>query len=355
MTKPAVEQDQIQPLGSPGPEPILIEVRRGDIVESRHAVDAAVVDTAGTVVAAWGEIGRPVYPRSATKPIQALPLVESGAADAFGLEHREIALACASHAGEQVHVETVLAWLKRLGLAEDDLECGAHWPRDPVIFEDLIRADTVLGPARNNCSGKHTGMLSHAVHLGDPTADYIGPEHPVQVRVAAALGALTDVDLAGAPRGVDGCSIPTYPIPLRNLALAMARFASPGDLAPERAMACRRIAGAMWAEPYMVAGRARCCTAILEACRERVVAKTGAEGVYMAGLSERGLGIALKARDGAGRAAEVAMVALLDETESLDEAARAALAPFGQPEVRSVRGATVGGLGTAAFRPWAAF
>ncbi len=355
MTKPSADNSTLRCLGAPGPEPFLIEVSRGEVVESRHAVDAAIVDAEGAVHTVWGAIERPIYPRSATKPIQALPLIESGGAEAFDLGDSEIALAAASHAGEPVHVETVLAWLRRLGLAEADLECGGHWPRNQAIFEALIRADTALGPARNNCSGKHTGMLSHAVHLGDATQGYVRPEHPVQQRVARALAEICDVDLATLPRGVDGCSIPTFAIPLRNLALGMARFANPDGLAADRARACRRIAEAMWAAPYMVAGMDRCCTAVLQACQGRVVAKTGAEGVYMAGLPGQGLGIALKARDGAGRASEVALLALLDHLGVLDEAACAALAPFRRPEIANVRGTVVGALRPAAWSGWAAF
>jgi len=355
MTKPDSAVLDAPALAPPGPEPILVEVTRGPLVESRHAVDAAVVDASGALVAAWGEVDRPIYPRSASKPLQALPLVESGAADAFGLGAKELALACASHSGEPVHVETVRAWLGRLGLSEADLECGAHPPRGGMPLEHFIRSGTALGPAHNNCSGKHSGMLSHAVHRGEPIAGYVEHEHPVQRRVAAALGELCGVDLANWPRGVDGCSIPTFAIPLESLALGLARFANPDALAPERQAACRRLAAAMWEEPYMVAGLGRCCTAILGAAAGRVVAKTGAEGVYVAGLVGRGLGLAVKARDGAGRAAEVALLALLVHLAALDEAARTALAPFAAPEVRNVRGRVVGRLAAAGWRPWSAF
>jgi L-asparaginase II len=355
MTKPDSSLLEAPALAPPGPEPILVEVTRGPIVESRHAVDAAVVDASGALVAAWGEVERPVYPRSASKPLQALPLVESGAADAFGLQDRELALACASHSGEPVHVGTVKAWLARLGLSEADLECGAHLPRAGKPQEDFIRSGAALAAAHNNCSGKHAGMLSHAVHLGEPTAGYVGYEHPVQRRVAAAYGEMCGLDLAKAPRGTDGCSIPTFAIPLAALALGLARFANPDGQAPARQAACRRLARAMWAEPYMVAGLGRCCTAILGAAPGRIVAKTGAEGVYVAGLAGRGLGLAVKARDGAGRAAEVALLALLGHLDALDEAARTVLAPFAAPEVRNVRGLAVGRLGATGWRSWSAF
>ena len=355
MTNPSPAESTISPLGAPGAAPLLVEVTRGPIVESRHLVDAAIIDADGKIISVWGEVERPIYPRSAIKPLQALPLVESGAADAFELNNRELSIACASHAGEQVHVETVLAWLDRLGLSENDLECGGHWPRNTKIFEDLIRSGAELGPARSNCSGKHSGMLSHAVHSGDATAGYVQPDHPVQRRVAAAISDMCGIDLAGATPGVDGCSVPNYAIPLAALARGMARLANPDALASGRAAACRRIAEAMWAEPYMVAGYKRCCTALLEACAGTVVAKTGAEGVYMAGVAGHGLGLAVKARDGAGRASEVAILALLDHLGVLDDAARQTLAPFREPDVLTVNGAVVGGLKAAGWSEWSAF
>jgi len=339
----------------PGSEPIAIEVTRGPIVESRHAVDAAVVDAGGELVAAWGEVERPIYPRSALKPIQALPLLETGAADGFGLGAREIALACASHSGEPVHVDTVLAWLARLGLGEGALECGAHPPRQEQLFADLVRSGREPGPAHNNCSGKHSGMLSHAVHLGEAPAGYVGPGHPVQRRVADAIAGMCEVALDAAPMGVDGCSIPAYALPLRALGLGMARLANPDGLAPQRAAACRRIAEAMWREPYMVAGHRRACTAVLQAAPGRVLVKTGAEGVFVAGLAGRGLGLALKVRDGAGRGAAVALLALLEHLEALDSAARTALADVAAPAVTSVRGAVVGNLRAAPWRAWSGF
>jgi L-asparaginase II len=312
--------------------PLVVEATRGLLVESRHLVDAAVLDASGGVAQAHGAIDAPVYPRSACKPLQALPLVESGAADAFGLSPKELALACASHNGEPVHVEGVLAWLGRLGLSDDDLECGAHLPRQEPVLAEFVRSGAKLRQAHNNCSGKHAGMLATAVHLGEPTKGYIGREHPVQRRVAAAMGELCDCRLDDF--GIDGCGIPTFALPLRNLALGMARLAD--------RPAGRRIVDAMIAEPYMVAGRGRACTELMQAGKGAVALKTGAEGVYMATLPERGLGLALKARDGAGRAAEMALAKLLAKLGALPE-------ELAHRPLRNVRGLTIGELRAAAF------
>jgi L-asparaginase II len=312
--------------------PLVVEATRGPLVESRHLVDAALVDAAGAVVEAHGAIDDPVYPRSACKPLQALPLVESGAADAFGLSQRELALACASHNGEPVHVEAVLAWLARLGLSDDDLECGAHLPRQEPVLAEFVRSGAALRQAHNNCSGKHAGMLTTAVHLGEPTRGYIGREHPAQRRVAAAMGELCGVRLAAF--GIDGCGIPAFALPLRALALGMARL--PGRPAG------RRIVEAMIAEPYMVAGRGRACTELMQAANGAVALKTGAEGVYMATLPAQGLGVALKARDGAGRGAEIAVAMLLGRLGALPQ-------ELARRSIRNVCGLAVGELRAAPF------
>ena len=312
--------------------PLVVEATRGPLVESRHLVDAALVDASGAIVDSHGLIDAPVYPRSACKPLQALPLVESGAADAFGLSAAELALACASHNGEPAHVEAVLAWLARLGLSDDDLECGAHLPRQEPVLAAFARSGAPLRQAHNNCSGKHAGMLATAVHLGEPTRGYIGREHPVQRRVAAAMGELCGLTLD--VYGIDGCGIPNFAVPLRHLALGMARL-------PARP-AGRRIVEAMMAEPFMVAGTGRACTEMMQAGGGAVALKTGAEGVYMASLPERGLGLALKARDGAGRAAEIAVGRLLAGLGALPER-------FARRSLRNVRGLAVGELRAAPF------
>jgi L-asparaginase II len=325
--------------------PVMIEVTRGGVVESRHIGAAAVLAADGRVEAAWGDVDVPVYARSAIKPLQAIPLVESGAAERFGLGDAEIALACASHNGEPRHVTTVRGWLARVGLSETDLECGGHAPLRLPAYAAMLRSGEEPTAAYNNCSGKHCGFLTTAVHLGEPTRGYIRPEHLVQQRLRVLYGELAGIDLTGAPAGTDGCGIPTLGVPLRAMARAMARMADPGGLAPARAAAIRRIQAAMWAEPFMVAGTDRFCSRINTLLPRRAAVKTGAEGVFCAMLPGLGLGVALKIHDGAGRAAEVALAVILRRLGVLDGTGTDELL---QPPVRNVVGLAVGEMRPAA-------
>lgn len=322
--------------------PVLVEITRGETVESRHRGAAVVVDADGKVVARWGDTDRPVYPRSAIKPMQALPLVESGAADAVGLGDAEIALACASHGGESRHVALVRAWLDRLGLAESDLECGPQTPTHAPAADALVRAGRQAGALHNNCSGKHAGFLTLAAHLGAPTRRYVDAGHPTQQAWRRTLAELSGADLEAAPAGIDGCSIPTLALPLPALALAAARFATGADLMPARAAACARIRRAIAADPFLIAGTGRFCTRAIEAGGGRFLVKGGAEGVSIAMLPGPGLGIALKIDDGAGRAADAAMAALLLRYGEPDAKAAAALGLLADEALTNRRGLTVG-------------
>jgi L-asparaginase II len=331
--------------------PVLVEVTRGDAVESRHRGAFAVVDGDGRVVLSAGDPEIGVFPRSAIKPLQALALVESGAADAFGLSARELALACASHNGEDTHSGAVRAWLERLGLGEGDLECGPHLPYDEATAARMQRAGQDPDRTHNNCSGKHAGFLTLARHLNVPTEGYVDFGHPVQQRVLGVLEQMTGLDdLSACPRGIDGCGVPTIRMPLGNLALAMARFADPDDQPERRQDAARRLRQAMAAEPHYVAGTGRVCTRVLEALGAQALVKTGAEGVYCGAFPELGLGLALKCEDGAGRASEVMLIRLLDRLGLLDGAAGEALADLRAPEIRNRAGTLVG-----AVRPVADF
>lgn len=325
-----------------GGNPVLVEVTRGSMVESRHRGAVAVVDETGSVNAQWGDIEAAVYPRSAIKPLQAIGLIESGAADAYGLSESEIALACASHGGEPRHVDTVIAWLERVGLSVHDLECGAHWPSNGDAAHALAFEGHAPGPEHNNCSGKHAGFLTLAKHLGKPTKGYIKPHHGVQQYVMGTLESMCEVDLTGAPRAIDGCSIPTWAIPVGNLALGMAKFGTADRMSDARADACKRIATAMADEPFMVAGTARYCTEMLAATKGKVICKTGAEGVYCAALPEYGLGVALKCDDGAGRAAEVMLTAVLQKIGVLDGIDPGVLSHLGRPHLHNRNDILVG-------------
>jgi len=319
--------------------PVVIEVTRGPVVESRHEGIAAVVKADGTVVESWGDIETPILPRSANKPIQAMAFVESGAVERFGLGDEHIALSCASHSGETRHVETVRAWLAKVGLGESDLECGTHAPRLQASIEALARANTLPTAAFNNCSGKHSGFLTTAVQYGEPTKGYIKYDHPVQRRLREAMSDLCGLDADAFPHGTDGCGIPTLATPLKSLAQAMASMADPSRLTSKRADAANRIRKAMNAEPFMVAGSGRFCTRINEAAPGVIQVKTGAEGVFCGMLPTLGLGVALKVWDGAGRAAEVAMAALLDHLGVLPAGQRDEVL---HPPIRNVVGLLVG-------------
>ena len=329
--------------------PVAVEVWRGERVESRHRVRACVADAAGRVLLALGDIDEPVYPRSAVKPFQALALVESGAADTLGVGAAELALACASHGGEPDHVALVDAWLGRLGLDEAALACGPHVPLHQPSATALLRAGTAPRRIHNNCSGKHAGMLAAALQLGAPTHGYELPRHAVQRHCAAAIGALAGLDRLPEP-GIDGCGLPNHPLPLYGLARAAAILADPSGQEPIRRAALTRIGAAMRAHPHMVAGTDRCCTALM-ALLPDVIAKTGAEGAYLAALPARGLGIAIKAEDGATRAAETALLALLAHLGALGDEVPEGLERFRAPRLRNGAGSIVGQVRPAAGWP----
>lgn len=326
----------------PTDDPVLVKVIRHPIVESTHRGAAAVTDPDGRLVACWGDVARPVYPRSAVKPIQALPLLETGAAEAFGLGDAEVALACASHGGEPEHVDRIAAWLGKLGLPEGALACGGHPPATPAAAAALVRQGKTWTRLHDNCSGKHSGFLTTAALRGEPVAGYERPDHPVQRRVTAALADLTGTSTDVTPCGTDGCGIPVFGFSLISLATAAARFAAPEGLAPTRTAAIRHIRRAMAAHPHLVAGTGRFDTAVIAATDGRVLVKGGAEGVHMAILPEARLGVAVKVDDGAGRASGVALGAILERLGALDAAARAALTAYLKPAVQTRTGTTVG-------------
>lgn len=322
--------------------PVLCEVTRGNLVESRHRGAVSVVDAHGKAVMELGDVDRPVFPRSAIKAIQALPLIESGAAHHFGFGDRELALACASHSGTEAHVEHVQTMLERAGLDEDALECGTHWPSDAKAAGKLSREGAKPGPLHNNCSGKHAGFLCGCVHLGFEPKGYVKRDHPIQKLVVATIEQVT-----GAPHdlehcGTDGCSIPTHAVPLSSLALGFARMATGDGLAPERARAARQLFAACLAEPVFVDGEGRSCTRMLQAGAGRVFAKNGAEGVYCGAIAELGLGIAVKCDDGADRAAVCMFAATVARLLAEDTAIAEKFAVIATPDILSRRHNPVG-------------
>ncbi|MFZ1989322.1 MAG: asparaginase [Alphaproteobacteria bacterium] len=320
--------------------PVLVRGWRGEWIESVHRGAFAVADASGRNVASLGDIGRKVFPRSAIKLIQALPLVESGAAVAVGLGDVELALACASHGGEPAHVSAVEAWLKRIGCSEADLDCGAHAPSYAPAAEALVREGKTARRVHNNCSGKHTGFLTLAKHLGAPSLGYDEPSHPVQQRVVQVLSELSGVAPSEFEIGIDGCGAPNFALPLGALATAFARVADPSALAPARREAILRLRGAVKAQPFYIAGTGRLCTRIIESGAD-VIPKTGAEGVYVASLSSLRLGVALKIDDGASLAAQCLVIALLAALGAIAKDAPLARAFLDQP-ITNTQGKVVG-------------
>jgi len=324
--------------------PVLVEVLRGAIVESAHRGAIAVFDADGKPIWEIGETARPVFPRSAVKAIQALPLVESGAADAYGFGNRELALACASHSGEPAHVELARSMLAKAGLDRSALECGAHWPSSHDAEIALARAEGAPNALHNNCSGKHSGFLCTCVHMGIAHHGYVRADHALQEMVRDAMQAVTGAVHGADERATDGCSIPTYAVPLKSFAQGFARMATANGFGPERAKAAKRLMRACMAEPFFVAGTGRADAALMEAAPGRIFAKGGAEGVHCSAIPELGLGIAIKCDDGAGRAAEAMAAAVLAKLLRADEALAAKLVELANAPIESRIGAKVGAL-----------
>jgi L-asparaginase II len=333
--------------------PDLVHALRGGIVESFHRGALAIVDADGALLTALGDVERPIFPRSACKVLQALPLVASGAAEHFGLDDSELALACASHGGEPAHVATAARLLAKAGLDVTALECGAHWPYADSTVKSMARAGEQPSALHNNCSGKHAGFVCvgclMARAAGREPAEfvrgYIRPDHPVMREVSAALAAATGVDLAKAPVGTDGCSIPTYAIPLRSLALGFARVATGVGLQADHARAAKRLRQAVAVAPLMVGGSVKFDSRVMQRLGARVFCKVGAEGVYGAALPDQGLGVAIKLDDGnTARAAEVVMAAVIEALLPLADDEPAFLRGFSDAPLVNWNGIEVGRL-----------
>ena len=321
--------------------PFLVEVARGALVESRHRGSVSVVDADGAAVLSLGDVDRRVFPRSAVKALQAMPLVESGIAEAYALTDEEIALACASHSGEPEHVAAAGSMLAKAGLDEACLECGVHWPMGEAANRALAAKGQGPSALHNNCSGKHAGFVCLACGMNEDPTGYVTAEHPVQRRVRDALEDLTGACHTEEKSGIDGCSIPTYAVPLPSLAFGFAKFGAGAHLSGSGKAAAERIRRAVARHPFMVAGTGRFDTRLMEILRERAFVKVGAEGVYCAALPELGFGIALKADDGNGRAAEAMMASLVLRFLRLGEE-RAAVETMAQPVSRNWNGIEVG-------------
>jgi L-asparaginase II len=319
----------------------VVEVVRGPVVESRHRVSVAVVDGDGTVRAVAGDPELVTYFRSAAKPLQALPLVQDGVCDRFGITEEELAICCGSHSGEPRHVEVAGAILGRIGLDGEALACGPHPPFHEASRRDLVEAGLEPRRMHNNCSGKHAGMMALARAHGWSTTGYERLEHPVQRRILTEVAAWCDTPEEGIAVGVDGCGVVCFAMSIRSMAHGFARLASAarrGDHAAER------VVGAMTTHPTMVAGSGRLCTDLIRQGGGRLFAKVGAEGVYCVGVPGAELGIAVKVEDGSRRAVGPAVIETLRQLDLVSEDDVGALARHAMPELRNTRGEPVGEL-----------
>jgi L-asparaginase II len=332
--------------------PILAEVVRGNWVENRHRGAFVVIDASGRVIASAGDIERPVFPRSAIKSMQALAMVTSGAIDKFKLKDEELALACASHQGEEFHVAGVTSFLGHIGLAPTDLECGAHAPTYAPARERLRDSGHQPTALHNNCSGKHSGMLAVAEALGVPTAHYVDRDHPVQRAVRAGIELVVGEPLTVDRCGTDGCSIPTWAAPLRAFAQGFARMATGEGLPGDVAAAAHRIFDAATAHPHLVGGTGSLDTDAMRAYGGRLFQKGGAEGVQCGAIRNKGWGYALKVDDGNMSASHAMVATLLLAISDPDATQRDVLERFATQTIRNVRGLEVGTMrATAAMSP----
>lgn len=316
-----------------------ILVYRGEHLESTHDLHVAVVNNKGELLYSYGNPNRLTFPRSSMKPFQAVPLVETGAADRFHYSQLELSLSCASHSGEKIHRDTVLNILSRLGLAEDALQCGTHIPRDMESYKQLIRDGLELTPVFSNCSGKHSGMLATAVHMKEDVSAYREIFHPVQQRILDVIEDICEIPKEQIQLSVDGCGVPVHQLPLNQVALGFARLADPVG---NHSSALEMIRNSMMMYPEMVGGTDRFDTDLMRVFKGRIVAKAGAEAVQCLGLVEEGIGIAIKVEDGGARATSVAAMEVIKQLGLGNEQIYEALEDYVHTPVLNARNDRIG-------------
>ena len=348
------------PKGAGAAQP-LFEVTRGRIVESVHYGSIAVVDSNGKLMASYGDPKAVVFLRSSAKPFQAIPFVEHGGVELYGFTPRELSIACASHEGSDLHVQTIEAMQKKAGLEESHLQCGTHMPGDVDAFKSLVRSSQLPGPNRNNCSGKHTAMLAYAKMGGHPLETYLEITHPIQQDILAAFSDLCLTPSQEIELGIDGCSAPNFAVPLYKAAFGFARLCDPRELSEPRAAACRKITSAMTGHPEMVSGYGEFDEQLMRLGEGKIVCKRGAEGYQILGLlpgalgpGSPGIGIALKVSDGdassmganletKNRVRPAVAIEVLRQLGAISSKQEQALAGFGpQRPVTNLRGMVTG-------------
>lgn len=325
----------------------IANVYRANLVESTHMGHVAVVDASGNLLYSYGDPSRITYARSSMKPLQAIPVVETGTADRFQFDQADLALCCASHSGEERHRTRAASILNRANCQENILQCGTHVPRDEASYRKLILEGRELTPLYSNCSGKHSGMVATAVHMGEDLSTYHHFHHPHQQRILEVISDLTSYPKEEIQIGMDGCGVPVHGLPLQNLAWAYAKMTQPDRVEnPARRAAISRITKAMMAAPEMVGGNNRYCTDLMTAFSGTLFGKAGAEAVYCIGDLTRGLGIAIKIEDGSPRAVYAVMNEVLRQLEIGTDGPLDQLATYTNPSLMSMGGQVVGEIRT---------
>lgn len=322
--------------------PILIEVKRGTHIESAHRGAIVVVNSKKEIITSIGNINWKIFPRSAVKALQALPMLVNGASDSFNFTEAELALTVSSHSGEPEHVNLAGAMLDKINCDETRLECGVQWPMQESVARRLAASQQLPTVLHSPCSGKHIGFLCLAQHLKIDSKGYVEFDHPIQAVIRQTLQEFTEFPHGSDNVAIDGCSIPTYQVPLQNLAYAFAKFGTENSLPDHYINATKNIRKAVGNYPFFVAGSHRFDTLMMDKFKERLFIKVGAEGVYCASIPELGYGVAIKCEDGANRACEVMMAAAIQQLLPLSSEEKSFLHAFLRPPIKNWRGKVVG-------------
>lgn len=325
---------------------LFAEITRNNIVESCHFGAAVICNHDGGVIKQWGNAEQLIYPRSALKPIYAIGLIESGAADHFKLSSAELALACSSHNGQKMHSDCVAKWLNRLGLKPDDLACGLVLPDDLRHMQNILSMGQGKCRLHHNCSGKHASFLTQALFLKHKLQNFHLKDHPVQQSSLNILSEMIDMDIQSLPIGNDGCGFPAPTMPLAKLAHLVASFAAPAKHSAIRRKAISRLHKAMRNNPYYVAGEGSIVSDVICITRGKVLVKSGAEGIITASIPAHGLGIAVKIADGSSRARGAVLLEIIMQMNVLSDNEIHQLDHHINPQVLNSRHEIVGEIRT---------
>ncbi len=324
--------------------PILVEVIRGEVVESFHRGVICVVDAQNKVLFSKGNIHQVCYPRSAMKFLQHIPLIESGAVERFGLSLEEIAVMCGSHNAEPKHVDVVTSILRKIGLTASDLRCGAHYPTQQEDIVALYKNDIKPTDLHNNCAGKHAGFLAYCVHLGYDTKDYLNPDHPLQRAIKHVCAEMYEVPEELMLLAIDGCSAPVYAISVYHQAIGYKNLAASSSFGEKRKQACDTIIEAVKSFPAMVAGTGRYCTEMMQVCGDEIIGKTGAEGVYCMALYHKKMGVCIKIDDGKMLPQYNVAQAFIESTHLFTKEKTSSLHHYLQEEIKNWNQYTTGSI-----------